>query len=575
MKLVHPGNRGKHRNNWRNEIKRIGKLFLPAVALLSIGLFSQVARAQQPTTNPKKNEEVYDGYKSKDKKIKLPLETGYNITSNEGGSSFSADISYPATNSYLTGSIGAIYFFGNPHPFVNISANPNFKLWKKYIQMGYIGNVALSIPPKINSWVYSSHGIYLSSEIEVSEKLRINLSSLLQGALSYPSYDDIYVKWTMFGINLTMEKNFQWYLLLNSYFAASKTSTTTWALDYAPRYEGIEAGFSWEYEKSLTMKVYFDMDVIQPVAAFSISRLLFSNNGWEIIVNGATGITSFNSDFFSKPAFFANASVIIKVDDRKNPNTMLSGTVHRFSYENRGMGNSQKSKIWKSSSKEKKYMDDAEKNLLNAKSFDELVSMYNGKDITELLAAANRFGKILGQVGYEYKAFDLLNSLKLFDPVLKKMTHRNYEDVFGYLKQYAQYKDEHGNYKGLPNDLKDGVAICGGIHDFMAEFLRENGVNAYTVSVNTSETAHMVTFLQYGGKGYILDYGGRLISDSGSLSSVLRAYSKAMGVPIFQTQIFGAGSKPVGMFETPEGRLLHQIFRVGTRENNLRVLKIR
>ncbi|MBN2477949.1 hypothetical protein JXB01_01530 [Candidatus Micrarchaeota archaeon] len=496
------------------------------------------------------------------KKIKLPLYTGYSVFANEGGSSFSADLSW---EDYVSAGLGVMWFNpSEPHPFLNVLGTPHFNLWKDYLRMGYIGNVAVSYPG-INSTLYTSHGMDISFQYPFHEKFKMGVGTLIQAGFSFPTYDDIYAKWAV-GLKINFLKNFEVYSMVLMNFAASKTPKTQWALDYAPRFQGVEVGFSWAYLPTFTASLFANFDVIQPYAGGSITRQIVSIGGWNIYVFGSAGLSSWNSDFFETLNFFIFAGVQIDVDDSHNLATLLSGTNHKFQYENMNLGNTPEFSL-KSVSLDAGEVEDARDSLLSSSSFEELLEKYKGKSADEVLLAANYFGKVLGEVGYNYGALEKMEGLELFDPVVEEMVNEDYSDLFEFVKNAVDFYETNGGWSGMPDEIKKGISICGGIHEFLAEFLRQNGLNAYAISVNTANTAHVVTLVFHEGKASIVDYGKRYTAESGSLDEVLRIYMKTKGVPIFNSQVFTKGGVYLGTYTTPEGRVLHKTFGVDVEEN--------
>ncbi len=492
-----------------------------------------------------------------------PWNMGFSLYTNEAGSSISGDIGYKDSVGL---SLGEITFMQQPHPFLNAFANPHGKIaqWKwgegnvLTLDGGYHGNVALTAFPSINSTAYTAHGGDFRARYRLGD-FQFTWVSMAQGGVSFPTYDDIYLKW--FNGFSTSIRNVDMYAIIDNRFAAAKTAGTSWALDYRPRLQGVKLGIDWRYDPAYTVfSVMADFDVIQPYAAFSTTHYLHRGKEANVRVSATAGVSSWNSDFFTHPSFFTMA--YIGVDMGHTPISMR----YSVQYENRNLGTTpefttgQTATPYDSSAPHQ--ISAAADAIASSNSFSELVSKYKGKSKGEVLDAANVIGGVLGDAGYATGVFGKMNEMKFFDPSIDQMAHRNYDDIQGYLKRYADYLKAHGNYDGMPQDLKDGVAICAGIHEFMAEFLRQNGIRAYAISVNTPKTAHVVTLAFDSGDAIILDYDKRYTAHSGSLDEALRIYAEARGVPIFQSQIFGPGGKLIGTYETPAGRLLHGTFKV-------------
>ena len=513
-------------------------------------------------------------------KYHVPLQLDLQIKANEAGSSLTGGLGYHWANRGLKVTQGpegidpprelvwfmpGVIWIGNePHFLTNLLLVPTLELWKDRVRLGYTGNVAALPSERINSWLYSSHGLHASFGMSAGRRVfDFRVGTLLQGGLSHPAYDDLYATW-LSGLQMVFADLVQAYVIVTTDFAASSTGQSSWYLDYRPRYQGAEVGLGVKLERAgdrWTLAGFADFDHIQPAAGLRVGRRYA---GLDVFVSA--GASSWNSEFFEADAdFFVFAGLRHEFDDRSSDASPFIQTRVTADYGNMNLGSSPE---FTAQGRDDLALIEAEAQreaavaLLDSASFEELSARYVEQDAAQALAAASYFGRVLADVGYAYDVVDKMFGLGFYDPAVEDMASRDYEDIFRYLQRYVQHHETHGSFAGLPADLEDGVAICAGIHEFVAEFLRRQGMRAYAVSVNTKKTGHVVTLAFHDGEAIILDYGARLTARSGSLDEALRLYSRYEGAPIFQSQIFGEEGRYLGTYTTAEGRLLHRTFRV-------------
>jgi hypothetical protein len=513
-------------------------------------------------------------------KYHVPLQLDFQIKANEAGSSLTGGLGYHWANRCLRSSQGpdgvapprellwlmpGVIWIGNePFFLMNLLVVPTVALWKDRLRFGYTGQVATLPSTRINSWLYSSHGLHASIGASAGRKIfSFRAGTLLQGGFSHPTYDDIYATW-LSGLQMVFADRVQAYVIVTADFAASSTGLSSWYLDYRPRYQGAEVGLGVKLETAgdrWTLAGFADFDHIQPAAGVRVAR---RHAGLRVFVSA--GASSWNSEFFESDAdFFVFAGIRHEFDDRSSDASPFIQTRVTADYGNMNLGSSPEFTVLGRDDLaliEAGAQREAAVALLGSGSFEELSARYVEKDAASALAAASYFGRVLADVGYAYDVVDKMFGLGFYDPAVEDMASRDYEDIFSYLQRYVQHHEAHGSFADLPADLEDGVAICAGIHEFVAEFLRRQGMRAYAVSVNTKKTGHVVTLAFHEGEAVILDYGARLTARSGSLDEALRLYSRHEGSPIFQSQIFGPEGRYLGTYTTAEGRLLHKTFRV-------------
>ncbi|MFH1222323.1 MAG: hypothetical protein V1492_04515 [Candidatus Micrarchaeota archaeon] len=493
---------------------------------------------------------------------------GASILSNEVGGSVMANLQY---RDWVQGSGGVLWINSAPAPLANLNIMPHVHLADHHVSLGMLNNFAFAY--NMTSWFYTAHGVYASAGYK-KNGVGFKVATLLQAAVSVPVFDDMYAKWVN-GATIDLKK-WQLYAIQTSYFAASTTPLSSLAIDYKPRPQSVETGISVEPKRGSIVTVG---GVIDKFDSSVFGRYTHNFFGKEIDAQTylQTGVHGIATDFFP-----LNFEVLAGVQVGFGGYTTSSSggreckTKYEYvidmQYSNQNLGVTPEVSTTRISNYDapndqtREMVEHAKATLISSGSFNDLVVAYRGASKESILAAANYMGSMLAEAGYATGAYDDLRNFNIFSPTVQRVSQQNYESIFNFLSDATKYYTEHGNsFDGLPEDMKSGIAICSGIHEYMAEFLRANGITAYTATVNTKKAAHVVTLAFYDGKAAILDYGLDAMIDPGSFDGLLNAYAKLSGAPIYQTQIFGRGGKYLGTYETVAGKLLH-----GTRKMDAR-----
>jgi|GEM_PF-4195661 len=448
--------------------------------------------------------------------------------------------------------VGGVWINNGSYPIGSVNLDPNISLFGGTLVLNYFGNATLT---NMASVFYTTNGVGGSVHFDVW-KFTVHAATLLQGAISLPTYDLLYARW-LNGVRFDIG-NFQLSIKNTEYFAASVTPKTSWAFDYRPRYQGLGAELSYSDDIN-KISVGTNNDSIHPTLWAEYSRTVYDNNkDLRVEVGLSAGMDGFNlingkqSSFFPDRNFFALFNIKVEFPDSKysagieRRNISQPSEDKQFVYENGDI-----------TAEQRQYTERAKENILKSQLFGDLIAAYQGASKEELLTAANEIASLIGRGGYDYGAYNDLKEFNIFSPKVKALTERNYNDILYFLREYLKYYQEHGTYDGMPEELKRGVAICAGIHEFVAEFLRANGMDAYTMTVVTPKSPHVVAVAFYDGKASIIDYAMRYTT-KGNLDDVLNVYSKATGVPILQTQIFGRGGKYLGTYTTQQGKIVQK-----------------
>ncbi len=491
------------------------------------------------------------------------------IYANEAGSSVTVGGFY---KDFVGLEGGMIYFNNfNAYPLLLLSGNPShtftFGENEEYGSLGllYQGRLALT---NINSTLYTSHSFGVGYSIPVKD-FRFSLGGLVTGSTSYPLFDATYLNLVP-GISVDWKHLLFFYTTMNFYLAAPDPMKTAYIGYYDLRYQNVKFGLDATW-KGYTLETFFVLDSI--LSQFGVGFLRAVNLGslkGNIWISG--GIGQWTKKLGGDMEFVMSGGITLFMPGQ------VVDTHHRVEVDRITLGgmpgietdiNTQPDKRPLTPS-EKVYGEKAQKNLLAAKTFDNFTGMYKNASVDEKIWVARWLGRTLGDVAYSYDVLDKLTNFKFFDPDVKKVASAGYQDIFAYLQAYSAYYQAHGTYKGMPEDLKKGIAICAGIHSLMAEFLRQNGVNALAVSVATRRGLHVVTLIPQKGKTMILDYGD-LVRVNGPADEAIRLFGSREIAPTFYSQMF-SGDGYIGTLETPEGTLLKKTIGVDSQralENRL------
>ncbi len=487
------------------------------------------------------------------------LSYGFHYYNNDGGSSLFGELDI---TDWLGLTAGGIWLDQTPYGIASINLTPKIGFWDDTLVLNYFGNLTGT---HMASYLYTSHGAGASAHFNIGN-FGINLATLGQFGISYPRYDLLFAKW-MNGISLSYDINDEHrlgaYAINTNMWAASKTPKTAFAMDYAPRYQGTEVGIKYNYRTHF-FTVYSNIDLIEPYSGIEYGREKLVENDF-ISVNAVVGagIRGYKTEFFPL-GFYVYGGIEVNFEP-----TEARERQNKFSvkFENKNIkGTASYDKQWvyeygDITQAQSEWISEAQAILAQSDTFAGFAGAYEGASATELLTVAGYLASLLGRGGYDYGAYNDMMEFNIFSPRVKALSERNYDDILRFIRDYAAYYNEHGTYEGMPEELKKGVAVCAGIHEFVAEFLRANGMTAYAIGVVTKNAPHVVAVAFYDGKASIIDYGMTYTIKSSSLDDVLKVYSIENGVPVLQSQIFGKGGKYLGTYTTPQGKLVEKTMK--------------
>ncbi len=485
-------------------------------------------------------------------KSKTGIKLGGVVIANEAGSSISGIGEYKDWGGVR---YGVIMFGDLEAPFFNLRVTPGFE--KDGFKLKYYGMLTFT---QLNSWLYSTHSLGLGYGHQ-GKHVGFNCGVISGGALSHPKYDDIYLN-LMGGLSINFQKWLYVYTVARSYFAANNAMKSAYVMHYKPQWQGIEVGAAVKFHE-LYGSAFADFDVIQSRYGVKLGTLLNFTPRVKGYVWGGVGATQWREGLGGGPGFIAIAGLKLFIIG-ENVNTQYTA-----SYEHYGKGGvpleidiNSAPNLRPSTPQEIGWENRASANLLESESMDEFVSRYccEGASEDEVITVARWLSRTLGKVAYANKAEEAMMQWDFFNTSIKDIANASHDDIFGFLKEYNQWYEEHGTYEGMPQELLDGVAVCAGIHSTVAEFLRLNGINAVAITVNSPVEPHVVTLAFTDKKTMIIDYGDIFVGPGESIDQVVRAYGLYKKAPTYNAQIFTEDY--VGTWVTPEGRLLHKTIGV-------------
>ena len=493
-----------------------------------------------------------------------PIDLGVNFLANEAGESVYGAFRY---RNLARLDAGALSFRGPLAPFGRVMVRPELNVWRMkgvyYGSVAFMGNMA--------SWVYSSHSVGIGYSQPIGENLRLRAGGIFGGALSYPVWDDTYVNFSV-GVSAEIAKMLLLYAVPTFYFSANDPIKTAYIGHYEPKFQDVEVGVQVRLPKEFTVRAFADVGLVGDKYGI-YNRYGFRGTRTVDIRDKAVdadidiwlslGMTHWSQQLGGRvdPAIMVGMNVVLGANGFNSTNTaeyshMQNGSIefaetdipdneHPGPY---GFGNSGDA-----------YYDvpinEMKQRMLDSSSFKEFKNSYGNLSEEEVVVRARFMGAFMQQVAYANNAYKSMTNGNIFDPEIKRIADASNEDIFQYLQEYIGWYQS--NSGPLPEDLKNGIAVCAGIHWLMAEFMRANGVNAIVMSVNTPNGMHVITAAQLKDRTLLMDYGNTYQTPQGTVDQALRFYGWNNGTPTFQSQFFGPDGY-MGTYFTSEGRLLHR-----------------
>jgi hypothetical protein len=480
---------------------------------------------------------------------------GGKVIANEAGSSVSASLRF---RKYGALSAGNIWFGEQAAPFATLTGGYAQNLWRlKFLYLGRIS--ALGNMP---SQLYTSHSLGMGYSQPIGN-WRLRLAGIIGGALSYPAYDDIYLNFVV-GASVEWNKKLLIYAVPEFYFAAKTPQESIAAKYYWPRFQNVHTGVEYRVYDDYAGRIFARVGVLGETYGVRVTR---SINFAEDVAGDlwvSAGANRFIEPLGGRWDFVVTAGMRLVIGGRHVNSTMSArydhlesgGVAHAETdfptQENLGpygFGRSGNA-VWDNP------INDAKQSMIDASSFQEWAAGFQDYSEEDKIRVARFIGAFLQQVAYANGAYDALMESRFFDSEVDRIAGATNDDIFAYLKRYVDWYNHHGLGEELPEDLRNGIAVCGGINGLMAEFLRANGVPALVASVNTWDGPHVVAIPQPGNKTLLLDYGNEYKTPAGTFDQTIRFYGQNQKAPTFQSQLFDENGY-LGTRVTGEGRLLH------------------
>jgi hypothetical protein len=494
------------------------------------------------------------------------LDIGGNVVANEAGSAVFGSIRYSLPGGRTMHPLdlrfdgGNIWFGEQAAPFARLFVRPSIEFWR--LKLAYYGSVATL--GNMPSYIYTSHSIGFGYSQPLGPDARLRLGVVGGGALSYPSWDDIYFN---IAAGASFEyKNFLAYAMPNFYFAASNPMETAYIGHYRPRFQDIELGVQMRfYEDQYAARLFGDVGMLNERVGLRLTRTINFSDSVSGDFYVAGGATHWIPELGGRwdPVAMLGMNIVIGGRHINSTNTfryehLQSGGV-RFAKTDLptaanpgpyGFGRSGDPDIDAQINQEKQ-------RILESGTLQEFSRAYGGASLNQTIMAARFLGAFLQQVAYANNAYSALNSTRFFDPEVQRISNAQNDQIFHYIQRYVQFYSTHAPGDPLPEDLANGIAVCAGIHHVMAEFLRANGIPTIVASVNTTRGPHVVAIAQPPGSTALLDYGNLYETPEGTFDQAIRFYGQNRQAPTFQSQLFD-GNGYMGTYVTSEGRLLHE-----------------
>jgi len=577
--IIRQGNRETGNVKRPRTRRRIGRI---AAAVLSVllpfaPLAERSARAESAPAPSSQPAQVYNdnGLSAHEDKVDIngqprkihlnhDFDAGGTVISNEGASSIFASLRYSRRWLNLELDAGNMWFGDQAAPFGTLSFRPEVNIWR--FKLGYYGRI--SGVGDMPSWLYTSHmgGVGYSQPFGKDGMWRLRVGAAGGGALSVPTYDDIYFNIAA-GASLEHKKYGIIYVMPDFYFAADTPMKTAYVGNYAPRLQAVHTGIQgrwWEYTAGVSA-------MVGPLKGTYMLHIARAMNFSEYVsgdVRLGAGVTHWSSEMGGRNDLVIMAVMNVVMGGRYLNSTnrarferFQSAGVPQVATEipasgnlgPYGFGNSGDPVV-------DAQINQAKARVLGSASFQDFAKSYSGASQSDLIMAARFLGAFLGSVAYDYNAMNALTSARFFDPEVKKIASATDETIFSYFKRYVDWYQNHPN-QPLPDDLKSGIAVCAGIHDLVGSFLRANGVPAIVASVNTRGGPHVIAIGKFPDSTMLFDYGSTYKAPPGNFDKILGFYGQQERAPAFQPQLFGAHGY-MGTLVTPSGRLLHQTIGV-------------
>jgi hypothetical protein len=496
---------------------------------------------------------------------------GGNVYGNEAGTAVFGTVRF---RDLLRFDGGNIWFGERPAPYGRLLVRPELNLWR--FRLAYYGTATGM--GNMPSYFYTSHSaslglslpIQLDSE-EESRRLWIRTGVVAGGALSLPRFDDIYYN-IVTGLSLQLSGypdsrfDYMLYGMATFFAAASDPMKTAYIGYYEPRFQVAEIGAQVRMFDDYTVRLFGNVGGLQDRIGLRGTWTVEFSDSMEAdfwLGIGATHWSEHLGGRWDVPTVMIGATIVIGGPAVNSTNTsrfehLQSGGVRfaetDFPTEDApgpyGFGRSGNPDF-------DVPVNEAKRRIMQADSFEDFVSSYEGASEDEVILAARFLGAFLQQVAYSHDAQEALYSTEFFDPSIIRVASATNQTMYTYLREYVEWYEHHPPGEEMPEHLRSGIGMCSGIHWMVASFLQSHGVPTLVASVNTPNGPHMVAISQLSDRTILFDYGNTYETEAQTFDESIRFYGWNRGAPTFQSQIFSPDGEYLGTYITSEGRLLH------------------
>ncbi|MEM2909330.1 MAG: hypothetical protein QW171_04175 [Candidatus Bilamarchaeaceae archaeon] len=478
------------------------------------------------------------------------------VFTNEGGAAIGGRVSY---NRWIGGDFGVITFGELTAPYFVLSTAPGLEM--KGVKFGYLGKLGFT---HLNSYLHTSHSLYLGYGKQFAN-WGFDIGAIAGGALSYPTYDNIYAN-IMGGVSFNIKETVYLYTLVQSYLAAGNAMQTAYVGYYTPKFQGVEGGVVLKLNDMIG-KLYYGYERIQSKAGFLFGTEFKIIKKLKGRVSGGLGFTHLSPELGGRTDLMAQAFLSLHYITDSGMRQSYTATYERYQPGGIPLQTDINSppNLRPLTPQERTWEEEAKANLLASNgSMADFAARYEGASKEEIITVARWLSRTLAEVAYANKAEEALMQWKFFDQAVKDVANASYDDILGFLKRYVEWYETHGTYEGMPEELKNGITMCTGIHALTALFLKKNGIGAAAFAVSTTKEPHVVVGYWTDTETGIIDYGDIFVGPSKSLDQVIRAYGLYRKAPSFVMQVFAPKENGkwdyLGTWITPEGRLLNNVF---------------
>jgi len=453
---------------------------------------------------------------------------------------------------------GNIWFGRQEAPFLRLFVRPELNVWR--LKGVYYGSVAtMGYMP---SYLYTSHALGIGYSQPIGDNFRLRMGFIAGGALSYPAFDDIYFQ--MAGGISAEFYNFLLYGLVNSYFAAPDPMKTAFIGYYSPHFQNAEFGAQYRFLGEYTVRAYGDYGFLNQGVGLRVTRSMTISDtvAGDFWVGG--GATHWDEVVGNRWDMRIAAGIRLVFGSSSGFNS-----TNTAEFDHQGRGGTEEVAAERPSNEDpgpygygrsgNPLVDDqinlAKERILGADRFADFSASYSSASTSEKIMAARFLGAFLQQVAYSNGAMEALYSTDFFNSEVQRIANSSTDSMFGLIQQYVQFYNTHSPSDPLPDNLRNGIAICAGIHHIMAEFLRSNGITTIVASVNTINGPHVIAIARPTGATVLLDYGNAYSAPENSVDEVMRYYGQYRRAPTFQSQMF-TGDGYFTTYITAEGRMM-------------------